>query len=374
MEQSGTQYKERDSLTVVDVSSVSGASKVWQEIVDNSLDGWIWHTRTAFIFNLCAGKPHEAEDHSFFICKNSKPVGVVPLIIQKKQLGEFSGREAAFYSGFLPWPCFHRDATTNLISLEDFAFEELERRTRAAKVGHIRMQLTPPVNCGNEHKRVERIINKYAYVHSHIHSHIVPITSHTLSLVRERYKRYYKKFSPLFELTISEGKDVTLEVEEMYFNLHIKDAGGQFRPRESYAKQSDTARLGEGFYVIATEKKTNTITGMLLVSVYKKSAFDNSVAIDPVHADKYIGHLLKWKAIEELLWRDIPTFELPVNPDGPTFWELPTMKQRGISHFKEGWARGNIRTVFQIDKFLEKDFLHAFVSHQEHVLRDYFHL
>ena len=274
----------------------------------------------------------------------------------------------------MPWPCFRAEENSFLTALEDFAFEELERRAKVAKVGHICMQLTPPVNQGDEHKRIERIVQKYTYVHSRVDSHIVVINPETLSLVRKRYKRYYKKFSPLFALSIKKGKDVTKELEELYFNLHVRDAGGQFRSRKSYEKQADIARTGEGFYVVATDKVSNAIVGMLLISVYKKSAFDNSVAIDPDFADKYVGHLLKWRAIEELLDQKISTYELPVKPSASTFWEPSTPKKRNISHFKEGWARGNMRTVFQIDKFLNKSSLHDFILHQENLLINYFNL
>jgi hypothetical protein len=35
---------------------------------------------------------------------------------------------------------------------------------------------------------------------------------------------------------------VTAALEETYFHLHVKDAGGQFRSRESYTLQCDLAR------------------------------------------------------------------------------------------------------------------------------------
>ena len=123
---------------------------------------------------------------------------------------------------------------------------------------------------------------------------------------------------------------MTPELEETYFKLHVKDAGGQFRSRESYTKQADIARGGEAFYVVATHTESGTIVGMLLVSLYKNTAYDNSVAVDPDFADKYVSHLLKWRAIEELQKRKVPTYELGQKADPLS----STKKEIGISHFK----------------------------------------
>lgn len=328
------------NLHAIDIREVTGAPELWQEIVNASEDGWIWHTWLAHEFNLCAGEKYAAKDLSFFIYENGKAVGVVPLIVQ--------GGEAIYYSGFLPWPCF-RSNVQNKEELEDFAFAELEQRIHEAGAHHVKVRLTPPQNNGNEEVCVKRIAEKYAFVPRHFDSHVVVISNETLGEVRERYRRYYKKYSSLFTLNIAEGSAVTPELEETYFKLHVKDSGGQFRSRESYAKQADIARAGEAFYVTATLTSSGAIVGMLLVSLYKNAAYDNSVAVDPDFADRYVSHLLKWRAIEELQTRRVPTYELGSKADPLS----STPKELGITHFKEGWSRGHTRTLWEMEKFLD---------------------
>src|SRR3989344_9022766 len=51
----------------IDISKVDGASGLWQEIVDESSDGWIWHTWLAHEVNLEAGRGYGAHDLSFFV-------------------------------------------------------------------------------------------------------------------------------------------------------------------------------------------------------------------------------------------------------------------------------------------------------------------
>lgn len=335
-------------IKAIDIKEAIHAPALWQEIVEASDEGWIWHTWTAHEFNLCAGEKYSARDFSFFIYTNGAAVGIVPLIVQEKSVGDSATREATYYSGFLPWPCFRRDAEQKE-EIEDFAFRELERRARRAGAHLIRVRLTPPQNAGNEESRVDRVAVKYQYTPRHFASHVVAITDGTLGEVRERYIRYHKKFSPLFTLAIAEGASVTAELEEAYFQLHVKDAGGQFRSRESYTKQADMARAQEAFYVVATHKETGVIAGMLLVSLYKNAAYDGSVAVDPDFADRYVSHLMKRRAIEELQKRKVPIYELGMKADIAS----ATKKELGISHFKEGWSRGGTRTVWEIQKSVE---------------------
>lgn len=166
------------NINAVNITEVSKAPKLWQEIIDSSHDGWIWHTWLAHEFNLCAGEKFKAEDHSFFVYENDKAVGIVPLIIQEKIIGDFKGREATYYSGFLPWPCFRAGfESEHAAALESFAFTELEQRARNAGVGRISIRMTPPMNRGDELKRVTRATGEHSYLYIPLSSHIVMVLS-----------------------------------------------------------------------------------------------------------------------------------------------------------------------------------------------------
>jgi lipid II:glycine glycyltransferase (peptidoglycan interpeptide bridge formation enzyme) len=192
--------------------------------------------------------------------------------------------------------------------------------------------------------------------------------------VRERYRRYVKKFMPRYELSIKEGDTVTPELEENYFHLHVKDAGGQFRSRESYRFQANLARNHEAFYVTATRRDGSVRAGMLLVSVCKGAAYDNSVAVDPDFQDEYVSHLLKWTAIETLLARGVESYELGQKALSPTAVSIPSSKNYGISHFKEGWSKGAVKTIIMAEKFLDAAFLDAVVAVRTDALKAHFAL
>jgi lipid II:glycine glycyltransferase (peptidoglycan interpeptide bridge formation enzyme) len=172
-------------------------------------------------------------------------------------------------------------------------------------------------------------------------------------------------------MAVIEGDAVTPEIEETYFQLHVKDAGGQFRSRESYHLQANLAREREAFYVTATHRGRNVIAGMLLVSVYKGAAYDNSVAVDPDFQDEYVSHLLKWTAIEALNARAVQIYELGEKAALPTTISIPSAKNRGISYFKEGWSRDSTKLVVAAEKFLDSDFLCAITSSRLDAVKTY---
>lgn len=333
-------------LQAIDISKVDGAPKLWQEIVDASSDGWLWHTWLAHEFNFEAGREYGARDLSFFVYNGKRAIGVVPLIVEERN-GQL---QAAYYSGYLPWPCF-AGGFTEREAFEHFAFEELERRARAAGARRIIAYLTPPKDAGDEEERVTRCAREHGYTLVSFDSHIALLDDGWRSRIRERYRRYVKKFLPLFSLSIVEGAAATPAFEEQYFHLHVADAGKQVRSRESYARQADFARQGEGFYVVATHKENGVIAGALLISLYKGVAFDNSVGIEPSYANLYIGHLLRMGAMEELERRGIKVYELPLRVRAG---EDTSEKERGISHFKEGWTGGGMRTTWGIKKPLKQ--------------------
>jgi len=331
---------------------------LWDALAAESAEGWFWHTRANFEFNFCAAREFEARDLSFFVMRGGRAVGVVPLTVQKRRLGAYEGREAAYYSGFLPWPFFAK-GLADLAGVEELAFAELERRASEAGAGRIRVRSCPGAPLEGEPERVARVAAVRRFAFSSAPSHLVALEPDVLANVRERYRRYHRKFSPQFELEIVDGAKLDAAWEQAYFELHVKDAGGQFRSRESYARQADLARRGEAFYVAARHRASGAVAGMLLVSLVKNAAFDNSVGVDPAYQESYVSHLLKWRSIEELLARGAATYELGERAEPATLLKVPSAKQRGISHFKEGWARGNVKIVRELDKFLDPAFLAA---------------
>lgn len=352
-------------FTIRDISEVSDASVRWRSIVKTSPIAGLWHTWAWHVYILAAGKTFKATDRSFFIYDGEALVGLCPLILQSRMVDGREWIEAAHHTGLLPWPL------SDTAEAEDFAFTELERRAREAGAGHIAMQLYSTAPRTDENTRVLRVALAHHYITSQNRVQVVEVHgSHERA--RERFRRYNKKFSPLFDFDVLQGEAVSVKIEEEYFRLHVLDAGGQFRPRESYERQADTARANEAFYVRARYKKNGETAGMLLVSFYKGTAFDNSVAINPAYAEQYVGHILRFRGLEELERLGVDRFEMPLHPDPPSFVRIPSDKERNISHFKEGFSRGVSRAIWKIEKFLNAEYLCRYLAERERSLKEFF--
>jgi hypothetical protein len=364
-------------LSIVNFTDIKNAPKVWTEVATSSEDAWVWQSYTNFQLFLNAAEKFEPENKSFFIYLDGKPVGLAPLLIEKYPTTVH--KEASFYGGPMPWPCFNAHqlgkAKVTLQAAEDFVFNELEKRATESGAVRIRLLYCPPnSNPKEDYERVSRIILGRKYLVTSINSHFMELTPHCFDEVRDRYRRYYKKFSPLFDFQIYEGATVTPELEQKYFELHIKDAGGQFRSRRSYEKQMDIYREGAGFIIVATHREKNHVAGMLLVESFKGASLDSSVAVDPDFQEMYVSHLMKWKALEELLVRKIRTYELGEMVALPTLEKIYSKKEVGISHFKEGWSRGGQRKVYVVEKFFDRKSLKINLDKKFQDLCTYFEL
>jgi Acetyltransferase (GNAT) domain len=360
------------AYSVLPLEAAPDAQQIWQRLADDCPDAWFWHTWANMQFNFAAAQKSDVRNLSFFVIHEGQAVGFVPLMVNRTAIGELTAWEASYYGGPLPWPAFVADLK-DLEAAETFALTQLETRAREAGAERIRLRLEPPLPAPNERERLERAV-ALQFLDSSYVSHWMVVNEHTLNQVRERYRRYVKKFSPRYEMSVADGDAVTPALEETYFHLHVKDAEGQFRSRESYRFQADLARQGEAFFVIAKNRTAGEITGMLLVSAYKKVAYDNSVAVDPAYQEDYVSHLLKWIAIEELLRRGVSHYELGPKAGLPSFMWLPSEKNRGISYFKEGWSRESVRRVVMAEKFLSARFLQVFMQAQAGSLGEFFGL
>ncbi len=205
-------------------------------------------------------------------------------------------------------------------------------------------------------------------------SHWVAASSNALDDVRERYRRYINKFRDRYDLVVFGPDGIPDTFARQYMDLHVKDAGGVFRPLETYERQVDLARRGEGFWVCARNRAADKVVGMLLVGVHKGAAYDSSVAVDPEFQDDPISNLLKWRAIQNLAELGVSHYELGQAAFTPSYLWQPSAKNYGISFFKDGWSRGRLKTVRVADKFFNPACLDAVWQKKLQALKGHFKL
>jgi hypothetical protein len=323
---------------------------MWDDVAKASPEGWFWATSAMHEYRIACFEASGLliADRSFVYLRDGRPCGLVPLVFGRDA---FDGDIiAAYLDAPLPWPMVVA-GMVDRESIQTTLFDELERRVAELDAAILRLMLAPRGLGRDLASSFARTVRGRAFVDVSYLSHCIDLTPATLGSVRERYRRDIRKHSDKYVLSILGADDLYDGIADLYMDLHVKDSGKTSRPLVTYERQMNLVRKGEGFWVAARNKAADRIVGMLLISVHKKAAYDNSVAVDPEFADDPVSHLMKWKAIEHLIEIGSDHYELGSAALMPSYLSQPSAKNYGISFFKDGWSRGRTKTVMAAEKF-----------------------
>ena len=341
------------NFEIKELSDFNNPETIWQNVVNNTSCAWFWSTYEQHRFRITVSEASGrlVEDKSFVLLQEGKPCGLSPLVFIKAV--DFEGIQASYNDCPLPWPMVI-DSINDQNKTLDYLFEEMEFRINDAGVGLMQLMLSPP-GIGTEYEKLfVDIVKKRNFLDSSSIQHYIPISSETLDFVRKRYRRYVNKFFRKYELSILTESDCYQGLAREYMDIHVKDAEGVYRPIATYDAQINLIRNKEGFLVQARDKANDKVVGMLIISCFKNSAYDNSVAVDPKYQEDYISHLMKWKAIQHLQEINVNHYELGGAAISPTYLWQPTPKNYGISFFKEGWSRGYKKKMYIAVKYYSR--------------------
>ena len=340
-------------FTIKNIYNEVDVKSAWNTVVKDTMYAWFWSEYYEHCFRITVLKLKGVffEDKSFFIYdKEKKLCGLVPLVFIKSS--DYNGLEAS-YDKPLPWPMVMSHMQNNVL-IHEFIFTKIDELLRDNNVKKISLEYSPPNYKDNFSEMFSSVMRKYKYIDNSFMSHYVNISSDTLNHVRKRYKRYVKKYNDTYSSIIINKNDISMSLIRKYMELHVKDSGALYRPLETYVAQFDYIIKGDGFLVQSEDKETGKIVGMLIVCVSKDSAYDGSVAVDPVYQKHFISHLMKWKAIQHLQDININHYELGMAAENDSYLRQPSKKSYGISFFKDGWSRGNLKKIVIFEKYFSK--------------------
>lgn len=310
-------------------------------------------------------------DESFCLIRNGKPIALVPLVLHRGE--DQTDIVASYMSAPLPLPMIAHglsDRATVLTVLLD----QLEERLRAAKVTNVQVMLASAETSEKHKVEFADLTRKRGFIDCSYESHCLQIDDGTLDNVRERYRRDIRKYSPSYMMSIIGPSELFAGLAKTYMDLHVKDSGKLSRPLSTYEKQVEMVLNKEAFWVIAKNIAADRTVGMLLVSLMKSAAYDNSVAVDPEYARQPVSHLMKWCAIQHLQRLGVKQYELGRRAALPRYDWLPTDKNYGISFFKDGWCRGKVKSVQCAEKFYSRASFARFWSRREQEIANHYGL
>jgi hypothetical protein len=360
------------NFKIKNIKEVSDIDLKWKTVVDSTSYAWFWSEYYEHCFRIIVLKESDRfiEDESFLIYCDGELCGLAPLVFITSN--DFNGKEAG-YDKPLPWPMI-MDSAKNKESIAEFIFNKIDEISRNYNIKKISLQYSPPRLENNFSKEFSPIIKEHKYINNSHMSHYVDISDLTLSNIRKRYKRYVKKYLPLYELKIIDKNNFDTSIPEAYMKLHIKDSGSFNRPLETYTAQFDYVVKGDGFVVQVINKKMDKIVGMLIICMCKNAAYDASVAVDPDFQQDYVSHLMKWKAIQYMVSIGVKYYELGKVAENSGYLEQLSSKNHGISFFKDGWSRGRSRRIFTYDKYFSRSALNVVWNNKLSKLIDYYNI
>ncbi len=360
------------ALSIEPVDQHSSTQKIWMDVIKNAPQAWYRHTHNLAEFHRAVAIDKNLDERSVFIKENEKIIGLIPIMIIN---GPNDTREISYNGSPSPWPCFLTTAENDIKTCEAFAFDYLENLCADQKVDRCIMGLnTPLLTTENHQESINRIAKQYKFTDESFPSHLVNIDEESPNRMRASYRRNVRKFSKIYEAKTYQGKEVTEEIEQAYFELHVKDAGGQFRSRNSYTKMADLARNNEAIFIVARNRENQKVVGILIIATFKNAAYDVSVSIDPDHHQDYISHILKVEALRHLNEQGITHYELGRICSNPSSNFITTQKERSISFFKDGFSRGDQKTSYVLEKYFTKHALSAKRNNETQNLMTYFEI
>ncbi len=154
------------------------------------------------------------------------------------------------------------------------------------------------------------------------------------STFRKSYKALITSGAKLWKVQVATAADP--ELWDEFRLLHLAVAGRVTRSEESWRLQHGAIASGDAFFVYLRDEAGRMVGGGLFHTtahegLYAIGAYDRSLF------DKPLGHVVQYRAIEEMKCRGVRWYKLGIRYY-PSETPVPSDKEMAISNFKQGFA------------------------------------
>ncbi|NEU58109.1 GNAT family N-acetyltransferase [Halorussus sp. MSC15.2] len=326
----------------------------WDEFCRESPDAWFRHTTDWLDYTLNYKPEFDPASESFMVTHSKEIIAVCPLILETVD----GVRQFTYAGGYGPTPAFSADLSEGeRDTIEGMIFDEVDERAAEHGVQRVKMQhpsLAEETPTGTESYNY---LVRHGFVDTSIHTQLVDLDRDIDDIradLRRDYRRSIDDAADTFEATVFDSENVTESIHDQYKQCHIKDAGGQTRPDETFEMMYDWITADEAFLVGA--KYEGEYVGFSYFLAYDGGVYYASSARDP-DSDTYdlgIGHLLQWEAMKWMVERGLDTYEPGWQFFDRTFPHLASDKEVNISQFKRG-VGGTTRPLSRGEKYYDGD-------------------
>jgi hypothetical protein len=327
---------------------------LWDSLCEQSNNAGINHTVSMMEYFEAYKPDNKTMNISFFILDNlGKPVGICPLFLEQ---ATYAGREIKEFSlgGFaLPAVAF-----INSLSVRDRSeltkqvFTRIDELALENKVSRISVQSSPLLKTYSALNPFLR----FGYLGHSIPTHILNLNLKSEELrkeIRKGHRADIKRAQNLLEFSVFTHEDITSEIFKLYQDTHFKAAGRMTRPQITFDLMFEMIKKSHSFLVGA--RKDGKFIGFGLFEFFKSQASYSSAANDPDYHELPISHGIQAVAIDWLQSHGCELYELGWQHFGPQLTDLPSEKEKAISHFKRGFG-GETFPLHIGEKYYDRDF------------------
>jgi FemAB family protein len=154
------------------------------------------------------------------------------------------------------------------------------------------------------------------------------------SALRKSYKSLLTEAERHWRATIHRG--ACDDVFDEFRRLHLRVAGRATRSMETWDRQMGALRENAAF-LVSLHDADATLVGAGLFHVSPHEALYAVGAYDRSLFDKPLGHLVQWRALQEMQRLNLRWYKLGARPY-PGESPAPNAKELSIAHFKQGFA------------------------------------
>ncbi len=313
--------------------------KEWDIFCDNCNDAWFWHTTEfeKYILNQAESR----QSHSFMVQDGQSVVAIVPLIAVSSNLDDLSC-EFSHAGWSLPFPAINSCDTTIRDKIISLIFSHINELAVALNAKRITMSVSPhQVSLFEECKKNNLLLSVDGFIDRTDSTLVIDLGRRSIeeltNSIRSRYRRYIRSCGKELSIDVITSKDINWEIMEDYIRINFIDPS-QMLPRYEYEAYFDWIKHGHGILIRAKKKITGESVGYLFVTIYKTSAFDFCVAVNPEAKELRVSHVMKYHAIIFLKSLGINLYELGLNLVRPNLHIIPSAKQIGIANLKQGFT------------------------------------
>ena len=294
----------------------------------------------------------KVKDLSFAVIENDQVLAICPLYVTcHEKINQFSDD-----SGYL------RSPLASFILSEkkrgkvyDYIFTTIDTLAKDYNIAKAMFMFDPQPNY-----KYYNLFLKYNYINTSLLTQVIDLSKTAAELrknLRKSFKSLINKGLKNYNYYIMTKDNADYDIHEQYRIIHIKAAGRETRPKETFDQQFDQLLA-----------KQATLIGVLWNNNFVQFNYFNhfngyvyyaSAADDPDFSEGYevpIGHAIIQYAINYFKEYNYNYFELGWQYYGNQLFDYPSEKEKMISYFKRGFG-GSTYPLYRGIKYYDKSLL-----------------